>query len=106
MASAPAEFWSNSARVVEREHVGAKGRCPVRRPCRAPSPSQYRTDLLLSGPAGAGKSAAARCALEESGELAVAADFQSPYAARRFSRGDPMGATRSGMSGCFLSPST
>lgn len=57
---------------------------------RPPRPNTV-TDLLLSGLAGAGKSAAARRALEESGELAVAADFQSLYAALTLQQRGPDG---------------
>lgn len=48
-------------------------------------------DLLISGPAGAGKTTAARRALEESGELTVAADFQSIYAALTLAHRDEHG---------------
>ena len=48
-------------------------------------------DLLISGPAGAGKSAAARRELAEREGLTIAADFQSIYAALTLQQRGPDG---------------
>ena len=48
-------------------------------------------DLLISGPAGAGKSAAARRELAERESLTVAADFQSIFAALTLATRDEQG---------------
>ena len=50
-----------------------------------------QTNILLSGPAGANKSAEARRLLAEHPALAVVADFQSIYAALTLAQRDPSG---------------
>ena len=47
-------------------------------------------NILLSGPAGSGKSQEARRLLRESSQLSIAADFQSLYAALTLAERDPV----------------